>query len=279
MRILVAEDNLVNQQVALKQLAKLGFHGDTVANGTEALAAAQRGAYDLILMDCQMPEIDGYEVTRRIRQAEKDAGRAGRGRAYIVALTAHALQGDRDRCLEAGMDDYLSKPLRLSSLQAALQRAMENLAAGEPGMPRACASADPCAPEQVSPSVPPDSEDSPDGSPALDTTLLAGLRGLQQPGQPNPLKDLGELFLRDARARLQTLESAMASRDAAEVARTAHALKGSASNLGARRLSALCAELEKQGKTAQLTDAASVLLTVTREFHAVESALITEMQK
>ena len=122
LKVLLAEDNVVNQKVAVKQLKKLGFAADVAANGLEVLEAIHRIHYDVVLMDCQMPEMDGYAATRRIRELEAARGSA---RIWIVALTANAMQGDRDECLAAGMDDYISKPVRLPDLQEALRKAAQ----------------------------------------------------------------------------------------------------------------------------------------------------------
>lgn len=120
-RILVAEDNRVNQKVAVSLLQRIGCEAEVVSNGREALAALDQGSYDVILMDCQMPELDGYEASRAIRAREEASGE-GAEAVHIIAMTANAMQGDRQKCLDAGMDDYISKPVRIPELHAALSR-------------------------------------------------------------------------------------------------------------------------------------------------------------
>ena len=113
-RILLADDNAINRKVALGQLRQLGFRADAVANGAEVLRAMGPESYDIVLMDCQMPEMDGYEATREIRERKIPV--------HIIAMTANAMEGDREECLLAGMDDYIAKPMRLPELKAALDR-------------------------------------------------------------------------------------------------------------------------------------------------------------
>jgi len=217
-RVLVAEDNAVNQRLVLRQLKKLGYYSDAVSNGNEVLQALRQVPYDIILMDCQMPEMDGYEVSRAIRQEQSGS------RPYIIALTANAMHGDRERCLQSGMNDYLTKPLQLADLESSLQRALLRV-------------------QPVRRSRPSDAS-----SEALDLGILAGLRELSSPQNSDPLKELVDLFLKDARLRLQKLALALAAKDYNAVAATAHTIKGSANNLGARRLASLLSNLEIQAK-------------------------------
>jgi CheY-like chemotaxis protein len=116
-KVLLAEDNIVNQKVAMKMLSTIGCQVDVVANGIEAAAAVKEGDYDIVFMDCQMPELDGYGATREIR-----SGEAGRMRIPVVAMTANAMQGDREKCIAAGMDDYVSKPVNREELEAVVSK-------------------------------------------------------------------------------------------------------------------------------------------------------------
>jgi CheY-like chemotaxis protein len=122
LRILLAEDYVVNQKLALRLLAQMGYRADVAANGVEAIQALERQPYDVVLMDVQMPEMDGLEATREIRARWSAAEQQGRPRPRIIAMTANAMQGDREICLEAGMDDYVSKPIRVEELIQALAR-------------------------------------------------------------------------------------------------------------------------------------------------------------
>ena len=259
-RILLAEDNPVNQRVALKQLKKLGFSADAVANGNEVLSALQRVPYDIIIMDCQMPEMDGYEVTRRIRQGGSDSYIHLRSQPYIIALTANAMRGDRERCLSLGMNDYLTKPLHVRELEATLQRALLRVQpASATPLPEAT------APQQSAPAD------------ALDRTVIDGLKDLREPGQPDPLRELVELFFRDAEPRLAQMKTAAESGDLAKLGALAHTLKGSASNLGARRLSTLCAQIEKQSKAGEAT-ATALFPAAATEYETVREILKRELE-
>ncbi len=241
-RVLVAEDNAVNQKVALLLLAKLGYRAEAVGNGVEAVEAVQRIPYDLILMDCQMPELDGYEATARIRALE-----GPQRHVPIVAMTANAMEGDRDRCLAAGMNDYIPKPVREADLAAMLSR----WTAATPAAARA---------EQPA---------------SVDRAVIADLRQLSPPGEPSFVDELIDAFLEDTPAQLAAMRAALAAGDSAALHAAAHSLKGSSGALGARRLSALCAQLEGLARAAALDDAVLPFEALADEFHVVRADLHT----
>jgi len=258
-RILMAEDNVVNQKVGLRQLKKLGYSADAVANGMEAVEALKRIPYDIVLMDCHMPEVDGYEATRLIRQMEIEKNDPQQPPAYIIALTANALESDRDKCLAAGMNDYISKPVKLPELQAVLQEAASFV---RPVAARKRMENSGVNNEAV-----------------IDGSVLAGLRELQEPGGPDAAVELIELFLRDTPVKIQSMQSAIARSDGLALQESAHSLKGSASNLGARRLAKLCADLERLPKEGKLTGASELFGKVREEYGRVCFILEQEKEK
>jgi PAS domain S-box-containing protein len=202
LRILVAEDNRINQRVALAQLEKLGHEADVVDSGRACLDALVRGTYDVVLMDCQMPEMDGYEATEAIRRGE-ESGR----HIPIIAMTAHAMKGDRERCLTAGMDDYIPKPITPELLEDALGRVA--------GVPAAA---------------------------AIDMSLLNDIRGFDATG--TLLREVINLFLTDAPAQLLAMREAFTVRNLTAAAHAAHALRGGCANIGATRMAKICGDIE-----------------------------------
>jgi CheY-like chemotaxis protein/HPt (histidine-containing phosphotransfer) domain-containing protein len=261
LRVLLAEDNTVNQKVALRQLQKLGSQADAVANGLEVISALRKVAYDIVLMDCQMPEMDGYEASRQIRELEVRQAFGVRKPVHIIALTANALKGDREKCLAAGMDDYISKPVQVSELEAALQRAVASL-----GLAVEAAPAAPAAPPQA----PADLE------PVVDQGALSMIKSLREPGGPDPLIEFIDLFMEDSLIYQRKLQDGFAQGDLALIAVAAHTLKGSSANLGARRLSTLCSELELLAKAGNLAGATALQAALDRELAAACNLLKNE---
>jgi signal transduction histidine kinase/DNA-binding response OmpR family regulator len=263
-RVLVAEDNVVNQKVAVRMLEKFGCRVDVVANGREALAALSRIAYDCVLMDCQMPEMDGYEATAAIRQREAHTG----NHTLIVAMTANAMQGDREQCLAAGMDDYVCKPVRAEELLALLQkwvRPSDNTSTH----PSAAASDALQAPASAAqPQLP-----------ILDGEAFAALKTLCEDEDPQFLLDLIAQFIQDAAARLDTLRAAAAANDATVLERTAHALKSSSAYVGALHMARLCQELQLLGAAGASAPATPLVDQLSCEFFRVRQALEQECLK
>jgi PAS domain S-box-containing protein len=250
LRILLAEDNLINQKVALLELERLGYAADVAANGHEVLAAVERASYDVVLMDVHMPVLDGLQATRQIR-ASRDV--AGGRQPWIIAMTANAMQGDRELCLAAGMDDYIAKPVHIHELRAAIERAGKKAEGGK-------MKAEALDTEAVHPSA----------EPAVDWAALAEFC------RAGSADELIALFLADAPPALAALHAAVAHRDAAGLREAAHSLKGSSTYMGARGLAARLADLERIGRGGSVEGAAAVLAHLEDEFERVRQALTEE---
>jgi CheY-like chemotaxis protein len=251
-RVLLVEDNAVNQTVANAMLVTLGIGADLAGNGREAVEAVGRNAYDLVLMDCQMPEMDGYRATRIIRELEqRGAVRSPSGcRLPIIALTAHAARGDREVCLAAGMDDYLSKPFSLEQLQAVLSHWLQAAAVSEHAP--AVRSATPVKADEV-----------------LDRPTLEALRKLRRDGQPDLVAQVVRMYLAESPRLAEIVRTAAGASDATALTKAAHTLKSSSANIGARRFSALCAQLQNLGRTGDGASAADLLPAFEAEYAAV----------
>jgi two-component system, sensor histidine kinase and response regulator len=252
-RILVAEDNAVNRQVAFLQLQSLGYTVDTVANGLQALEVLSATDYDAVLMDCQMPEMDGYEATAEIRRREGEEKHTP-----IIALTANALQGDAEKCLAAGMDDYLSKPIKAEALEVMLEKWTH---------------------DKTSAAKPAAAAEAKDLPKVLDTGVLDKLRKALGDKRKDFIASLIDLFIADTQTRLQALGEAISSKDATALRQVAHALKGSCANVGAKRMSELCDILEDKGLANSLEGASGFAGQLEEEFGRVKQALELERFK
>ena len=249
-RILVAEDNPVNQRVALSMLEELGFRAEAVANGRQAVEALERSAYDIVLMDCQMPEMDGYEAAVEIRRREGTSRHT-----KLIAMTASAIEGEREKCLSAGMDDYLSKPVRDDELAAMMDHWSKP--AAERGM-------DFDRPPQVE---------------VLDPAVVDRFRSMPRSGKPELLPALIELFVEDTRQQLGIMGEALDRQDTGALARAAHHLKGSSAILGAKRIAELCDILVSNSREGSLKLAAALVATLEEEFERVCQASRFEESK
>jgi CheY-like chemotaxis protein len=257
---LLAEDNPVNVEVASAMLEGLGLDVSRAANGAEALDAVRGGDFDLVLMDCHMPVMDGMAATAEIRRHEQQHGSPQR--LPVVAITANALPGDRETCLAAGMDDYLSKPFTQQGLGEmlahwiTLPRSAPAQWADEPGAQALVAA-----------------------SSTLNLTALSHIRALSPDKGEALLARVIGAFLGDTPPHLEALRRAVAAPDPAAIRRTAHSLKSSSANVGADALALLCKELEQLGR-AGLTDGASTLLAaMEKEFRSVRQSLGAILEK
>jgi CheY-like chemotaxis protein len=222
----------LNQIVAGTMLEKSGYAIHSVSNGLEALKEIEARPYDLILMDCQMPELDGYETSRRIRQHERETIR----NIPIVAMTANAVTGDREKCLAAGMDDYVPKPVDPDRLAYIVDKWTRG---------------------------------------PIDGTVLERLRSFESPKRPGVLKRVIEVFFSSTAVRFERMEKALSERNAAALAREAHNLKNSTAQVGAFRMTPICLQLEEieHRPPARLNEAPYLLAQLKREYSLVRLAL------
>jgi PAS domain S-box-containing protein len=246
--LLVAEDNFVNQKVALRMLEKLGYRADVASNGQEAVEAVARHQYEAVLMDCQMPVMDGYEATKAIRQLDDESRRA----TPIIAMTAGAMKEDEQRARAAGMDDYLAKPVKVERLEATLARWISS-----------------STQEPDAPLVP--TGDSAEIGRGLDEDVIARLRELD--AVAGGMEELADLFLRDAAGTIASMRLAAEVNDDGAVAAGAHSLKGSAGNFGARRLMELCEEVEGFVTEGRLDRILHAMVEIEEELRLVGAAL------
>ncbi len=276
--VLLAEDNPVNVEVALAMLASLGVDTECASNGALALAAIQARAFDIVLMDCQMPVMDGFAATAEIRKLDTQ------GKVPIIAITANALTGDREACLAAGMDDYLSKPFTLQQLGEVIARwtgvalaatvhhdegsvaVMGHFPApaGAPAIPAAAGA--PAAPAQVT-------RDS------INPGALAHIRALSVDRGDALVHKVIHAFVDDTPQQLRTMRQAIVGADPHHLRRTAHSLKSSSANVGADTLAQLCKELETLGRAASTEGASTILTTMEQEFQAVRHSLNAILEK
>ncbi len=255
--MLVAEDNLTNQKVVSGMLTALGYRTEVVPDGAKAVEALSNGKYAAVLMDVQMPEMDGYEATKEIRRRELGTGR----HVPIIAMTANALERDREKALSAGMDDYLPKPVKREQLGEVLKRWVSPQHDDEPGK-----------------SAPLRRRDTSADEPAVDPEVIAELRELQNQGSPGLLGELIKIFLREVSTQLSVMEQAVEEGDAKAVRRVAHTLKGSSGNMGAKKMKALSGHLQGVGVSGDLSHALQLIHQLKEEFGEVRQALKAELR-
>ena len=280
LKILVTDDNVINQKVAMRMLQQFGYATDLASNGAEALAAVAQGSYDLVFMDVQMPGLDGLETTRRIRELERQA--AGPA-VKIVAMTANAMMGDRDKCLAAGMDDYLAKPVRPEALQAALEKwGPRNGGSNSTGTPsrgssvaanQPPAGGTPTGPVAAGTAAPP-AEPAVADSELVDLDRLVEFSG----GSRASLIEITDLFISQTSEQLEQLQSALEKKDAAAITRIAHSSAGASGVCGIIAMESLFRRAEQLGKTVRIAEAASVITQLRANFEQVKVFLLNSRQ-
>lgn len=284
LRILIAEDNAMNQKIALLLLNRMGYRADVAANGAEALTALKRQPYDVVFMDVQMPEMDGIRATQRIRTALPPERQP-----WIVAMTAYALQGDRERCLDAGMDDYVSKPVHVHELTDALQRATSHRLIAQEGnghgIPQIADQSmdEPPPPMQTSDTLPmshePVSNDeatSTDDSP-LDETVYHRFETMVGNEEREIISELLGTFLKDTPDQIAMLQEAMKHENTEDIAGIAHTLKSNCAQIGAMTMSQLCKDLQVLGQLGDVEQARLLVDRVAVDYERVRAILLKKI--
>ena len=288
-RILLVEDNPVNREVACGMLETFNLRIDTAENGREAVAAVECAEYSLVFMDCQMPEMDGLTATRLIREREAKKAQqphvhADRSVSHvpIIALTAHAMQGDRELCLAAGMDDYLTKPFTLSQLEQVLARWVSKRRPGQVDgggiSPSAPLRQDGRHPQEVFQQAEAQKGQTVELT-IIDQAALAAIRALQRPGQPDIVVRVLTQYVDTSMEIVGRIRRAVLSRDAAELRAAAHCLKSSSAQLGATALVSDCRELEMMGASQELERADEALRKLERHYAGACAAFQDEISK
>jgi signal transduction histidine kinase/HPt (histidine-containing phosphotransfer) domain-containing protein len=284
LRILLCEDNAINQKVAARILKQLGYECAIAANGRAGLEALDHQRYDLVFMDMMMPEMDGLTATRAIRERQKDVAAHPNydSRILIIAMTAHAQQADRESCLDAGMDDYLAKPIRPADVRGAIERwgpQIRQAAAATPAATAPDATATPAtAPEAAAP--PPadvaatiaaaaQAVSAPPAEPPVEMSRLSDLTE----GSPESMRELIDMFYTQTERQFKQIEDAVRENKSADVGHIAHSCKGASATLGMARLAAVLLKLEKMGKSGTLTGADDLLAEARREYKDIQTFL------
>ncbi len=257
-RVLLAEDNPVNVEVARAMLESVGLHAQVAQNGLEALEAVRSNTFEAVLMDCQMPVMDGFAATAAIRREEQDAGRPRT--LPVIAITANALQGDREACLAAGMDDYLSKPFTQAQLAGVIGRWI------------ALPLASNVHHDEAAPTLPAEAREVIQRD-VINARALENIRALSHKGGDALVRKVIAAYVGDVPQHLLTLRQAVGGQDADTVRRVAHSLKSASANVGADTLARLCKDLEQMGRAACVTGAATLLTDMEEEFQAVRQSL------
>jgi CheY-like chemotaxis protein len=265
LRVLLCDDNAINQKVASRLLAQMGYQPDVAANGLEALTALEKKKYDIVFMDVQMPEMDGLEATRIIRERQHDKSRFPNysGNIIVIAMTASAMPGDRDKCISAGMDDYLAKPVRPEDMRSVVERWASVSKANAP-----TASQTETATEM------PDSNFEAQ-KPPVDMERLLDFSD----GSADNLRELITLYLTQTTEQLEQLTVAVKAGSAPEVRRLAHSCAGASSTCGMIRIVPLLRELERQGEEKKLVNAVELCRQTNAEFDAIRDFLDAHLAK